>query len=520
MKMLNTYLPPLLLLFLIPMTARATTTTDGKSFFSPQPISTMLAPQTAMFEEFARRHSDGDDRFFLSATPFYTRSNAGKNLRRLFFPGSKDELVIAGSQVPAGTDYDVSGTWLQIMGNNVDIIANDQTGIFYNNFQSKISINPFYENLGANFNFYKKLSKYFFITGEVAIVQSKIFHCFGEYNIQNQTTRQITQELIYQDATPSNIRQEPQSRLYSLNATEAFTNPFWQYGKLSTTPLTKEGVSDLALKAGLQFEQGSVFMKMIIPTSQKPTAIYMFEPLTGNGSHIGLGFGGALTVAQEYGDILLSIYNRADYVYLFSNTQLRTFDLTNGSWSRYLLMRELGNVNSDPGVNYLTLSTQVTPGNTLNWQTNIGLQFNKIGLNFGYDFSFANEEHLKLNDNNSTKQFNIASEQLDKGSLQGVINTFINSATISSPAGILLPRVIATRIIAQADATELTGENINLQSAQQPAKLVSQLNVSIEIEKIWKNLPTTVKAGGSYNIDHNKTSLEGWAIWLQVALKV
>lgn len=567
--------PVLLFLVLacVPTIASAITTQNGKSFFSPQPVSAMLAPQTGMFEDFCRgsrrcfrlrsasydgqdasphherddekmdqenplalrseasrrvsEREKNDDGFFFAATPFFSRSNAGKSLRRYFFPEGKDELVINGSDVAEIPD--ISGTWLQIMGQDPAVGG---VGLLFNDFHSKISVNPVYENLGSNFNFYKSFGEHFFVAAELAVLQSKVTHGFAEFDVRNQTDRETTDRINFGGGAGARVRREPESRLYSLNATEAFTNPFWNYGKLATNSIKKEGINDLACKIGLQFKLGSLFVKAVLPTSQKPTAVYMFEPLTGNGSHFGLGFGGTLALEKELTDVTLHLRNGAEYVYLFENTQRRTFDLTNGAWSRYLLMRELNHSNSSPGVNYLTLSSKVTPGHTVNWQTQVGVQLKKLTLNLGYDFYFAQEESVRLSDGNFATQFNVADEQItNQATIAGVANqnipiniNFIPSATIRDHAGnsafAVNAVVIPTARIDAAVAGAMSASNIQIQTAQQPAKLVSQLGISASFEDVRCGLPLMLSTGYSYNFDHNKTALEGWHMWLQVGLKI
>lgn len=517
-----------LLLLALPLAGHAITTETGKSFFSPQPISTTLAPQTSMFEEFARKNG-GDERFFFSATPFYSKSQAAQNLRRYFLPEGKDELVIAGSDVPAGTNYDVSGTWLKIMGS--DRPAALGLGLLFNNFQSKITVNPVYENLGVNLNFYKNIGTRLFVAAECAVLQSKVTHGFAEYDVHNETTRAVTARLNYIGTNENRV--EPESMIYSLNATEAFTNPLWQYGKLAVNPLKQNGISDLGVKAGLRLDLGSLFVKIILPTSQKPTAQYMFEPLTGNGSHLGLGLGGLLELEKELSHATVKFFNMAEYVYLVENTQLRTFDLNNnGPWSRYLIMRKLRHKNSTPGVNYLTLNTHVTPGHTFNWQSRLGLKVHKISLNAGYNFSFVDQEALSLSGNNFATQFNIADEQLtDEANIAGEAGqdivtppSFLPEATIHDAAGnsanATNNAVIPEARIDSNAAGFINASNINIQSAQQAAKLISQLSLAVGFEEIADGYPLAINVGYSYNFDHNKTALAGWSMWLQVGLKV
>jgi hypothetical protein len=534
----------LLLILFTSTTGQCQVTTDnGKSYFAPQPIGVMLAPQTSQFEQFCRENKD-EQRFFIAATPFFSRSNAGKELRRMFLPDGKDELVIAGSEAANAADADVSGTWLKIMGND-PVSADNKVGLLYNNFQSKISVDPLYEQMGTQFNFYTPIAERFFISVDGAFVQSKVMHKLTEVDVQNMTDRVTTNKFLFianNTAIDQTIeRREPVSSLYSLNATEAFSNQNLLYGKLSTTPLKTEGLSDVNLKAGINFEHGSLFARMQLPTSKKSTAQYMFEPMTGSGSHWGFGLGGNLKLEAGLPSLgaTLQLHNSVDYLYMLENTQRRTFDLAdNGSWSRYLLMRDIGGTNSTPGVNYLTLPATVTPGHTVNWQTRAGLKINKAIINLGYSFYFAEQEKIRVADNAISNKFNIASEQLvDLGAAvvgdNFVLNDrFFPTATIDKKAGNLVRAVNPTPgtdrspLVDATDGEVLTSDraisvkNLNLQSATQPAKLVSQVSLSVGTEQAWQGMPVSLTAGYSYNLDHNKTALGGWQMWLQCGLAI
>jgi hypothetical protein len=504
------------LLLLLPLSAHADV---SKSFFSPQPISTTLAPQTAMFEEFARRADERPELFFFAVTPFFTRSQSGQSLRRSFLPGGKDEVVIKGSEAPG--DADISGTWLQIMGRNGGGLLH---GLMYNDFQSKLSIDPMYENLGVNLNFYKNLTDRIFLTGEVAFVQNKVTHGLRETEVMNETTRQATRQFLLNAHAGALIRAEPVSLQYSLNGVEALSNPLLRYGKLSVDPLKKEGLSDAAFKIGFDVSPGVVFAKIVIPTSQKPTAAYMFEPMTGNGGHLALGVGGSVLLKTAVARTAVEFSGAAEYLYLCENSQRRTFDLINGSWSRYLLMRDVGGLNTVPGVNYLTLQTNVTPGHTLSWNTRASIMFKKIGLHLGYNFYFAQAESLNLSPDNFKQPFNIASAQLINGAVGGfavgISDSFLPDATIQNDAGSEAGIALADPGVLAANVSPMSGERILLQSAAQQAKLVSQVGISCGGDHVVGGVPLTCKIGYSYTFDHNKTALAGWAAWAQMGFKV
>lgn len=123
---------------------------------------------------------------------------------------------------------------------------------------------------------------------------------------------------------------------------KALDQKSWKHGKISKYPLEKYGAADLNIILGYNYHtaphaQLSSYFGLIVPTGNKPSAKYMFEPVIGNGHHLGV------VTANSIG---FSLYNRFGWEvkfrsemvasYLFNNYQNRSFDLIGKPWGRYL----------------------------------------------------------------------------------------------------------------------------------------------------------------------------------------
>ncbi|MCX5922811.1 MAG: hypothetical protein NTX86_05810 [Candidatus Dependentiae bacterium] len=200
------------------------------------------------------------------------------------------------------------------------------------------------------------------------------------------------------------------------NMTEAFRQDAWCFGKIDDCKnMTKTALADIEAKLGIEWMYNDTckigsYAGLIIPTGNKAKAIYVFEPIVGNGKHWGLMWGN---------DTMFEFWNNCDETlhayfalatnaqYLFRNHQVRSFDLKNKPWSRYqetylsfdqaqeanvLCNRSTTNATSGPllatpGINIFTQEVKVTPGYSFNITTALVVRRDcgfegELGFNF------------------------------------------------------------------------------------------------------------------------------------------
>ncbi len=140
-------------------------------------------------------------------------------------------------------------------------------------------------------------------------------------------------------------------------AISALNSRDMQYGRVSYHRRSKSGLDDTTIKVGMQLhecEKGhlGVYADVLLPTSPKPKARHLFEPVIGNGGHFGLGLGLNFdALLYNTGKEKWSVQSDLKVRYLLPSTEKRSFDLKNGPWSRYLLVAH----EDDPNVFALTI---------------------------------------------------------------------------------------------------------------------------------------------------------------------
>ena len=185
-----------------------------------------------------------------------------------------------------------------------------------------------------------------------------------------------------------------------------------QYGRIDGKQSTGAKFGDIDFAFGYNFLASErshlgVAVRFTAPTGNKPTGVYVLEPVWGNGGHWGLGgelFGHA--TLWEGDNSSLQLWGDFQAQHLFKAKQMRSYDLTaNGVGSKYILIADCGTTG---GTTYLqdTLIQQLVNASTLATNSTVGavvdmalmLQYNCNNWQFdlGYNFAGKSKETLVL----------------------------------------------------------------------------------------------------------------------------
>lgn len=446
------------------------------------------------------------------ATPFFIQSMNGDDLRHYFFPDGKDALIIKGSQL--GGDYDISGTWLKIVGANTD----PTKALFINSFQSTLQVNPTYKYFGFNLHAHKKIQK-LWIDMQLPVAKATVNHGLSEYGISGNKSSldMLTTYLGVNTGSPNHDknRVEATNILFSTNASEAFGNASWKYHKLSSSTLTAYGLGDTSIKIGYDLaDYCKVFGKCVLPTSQSAANAFMFEPILGNNGHYGLGIGAQFN-KESYINAVDGRFNLAgesDLVYLFDNNQMRTFDINAyGPFSRFLLFKKYQGAGFDPsypGVNTLTKNTTVSPLGEFN--THLHLLITRKNMEFGLDYScqLTPSESLTIDDSFD--------------------DTFAVSNTLGENANSHFVYFFDDPTIAKHGNTNpvttpkknITLDDLNTDCAARPATASSLITLSAGMKNKWEQDEFSIKIIGGVVINHTSSALNTWLIALQCGVRI
>lgn len=185
-------------------------------------------------------------------------------------------------------------------------------------------------------------------------------------------------------------------------------------GKMVSGARYATGVADLSLQAGYHLlrTQDSVFdvyLQGIVPTGNRSTGEYLWEPIVGNNGHFGLGIGcdGDLTMWHEADKGRLSLQGGLLYRYLFQSSERRMPGIVTRTeptfkYNQYVLTGEPGGTVLMPAANNLVQDFDVRPGSQLELLS--GLSFHSVGgvtVNVGYNLNWRETESVYRKSNNT-----------------------------------------------------------------------------------------------------------------------
>jgi len=334
----------------------------------------------------------------MQAVLFGSDSVNQRDIARYFFPFRKSVLIVderVGLSAPPQP--------MDLRASHFNIFTND------GDFRSKISIRPEQSVIGVGF----QGKKSFWVNED----SGRAFYGSLSFAVERvKNNLHFFEEVISTGRGPLLTADDH----VMANMTEAFMQSEWKFGKIDRQARIRTGVADMELKIGYEWLEQSPYhlesyLGALIPTNRKPNAEYMFDPVVGQGRHVGVIFGNHVGVEiwkDEAKDRDLRIEYSGNTQYLFRNTQCRTVDLVGRPWSRYIEMYSseeqatmasnlpsANNLNDNfatPGINILTLPLKVRPGFSHNMNTAAILRMNNWILEGGYNLYCRQSECVKL----------------------------------------------------------------------------------------------------------------------------
>ncbi len=460
----------------------------SRSFFSIRPYTTPISSKT---------DNNNDKKSGFEATVFGGVSTNSTDLAKYFFFGGKTTLTV-NDALPAGV---IAAELSQnIISWNFNVgTAGPGT------FQSTLSIKPQHTFAGATFSYKKYLKNDYWIKIELPLLTVKNNLNFKE-NILNANGGAFTGALGMAN-TP-----------WVGTMKEAFKQPAMQYGKINGAQ-RKSGAGDLTFKLGYDsphFNKDGIslttYVGLVLPTSNKAKAVYVFEPILGNGSHAALQLG-------SHGQVELSNYKNGvlwmswsmQAEYLFQNAQKRSFDLKrNGPWSRYLSLsanetqRQIGNwASRDFGINLLTLDAKVTPGYQSTLTTALSYKGKRWNATLGYATHIRHKETIMLK--RPWKEGPMVTANAT--AIPDNINPFHGIGTELDGVESNADDDAAASLIKQID--------IDLNSAAHPGNISHTLSLSCSGDCTSKK-PSIFEAGASYEFGKSNTVLHRFGAWATI----
>lgn len=323
------------------------------------------------------------------------------------------------------------------------------------------------------------------------------------------------------------------------NMTEAFEQPEWRFGKIDTEGCcpsqSKTGVADIEAKIGYEWLEHDPchlesYLGVKIPTGNKPTGEYMFEPIVGNGRHWGMMWGNAVGV-QIWSDEAKARSLRVEYnghtQYLFRNTQCRSVDLVNKPWSRYIeVYKDLDQAitasnfassnaslaanYATPGINVLTIPLHVRPGFSHNTNGALVFKTGKFQVEGGYNLYCRQSECIKLPcpwvEGPAIKHRLGAGQTNPVRDITG--NFRLEQIDPTVAANFMQLGDYKFNLIKETD--------LDLISASNPTIITHTLYATLGWNWDDRNYPLFINGGGSYEFSNStNAAVERWLAWIK-----
>jgi hypothetical protein len=432
------------------------------------------------------------------------------DIAKYLLPFGKSELLVReGYQDTTNANVDVPGNQ-DIVAENFNIVTNQ------GNFCSRLAFKPRQSFVGVGLSGYCQLSNKIWLSFEAPVIHVK-------------NTLDMVETVTYAGGgavvkTGAAATQGFNGTAFVANMTQAFKNPNMLYGKIDGSQ-SKTRLAYINLKLGYTYlheEDRSLQMYggFLLPTGNKPKAIYLFEPLVGNNKHFGLILGTFFTRRYEMKRFAINISADSDTEFLFANTQTRSFDLAGKPWSRYMgvyannTQRLLDTVNGTGnsqmrfqtwGVNLFTQEVKVNPHFSTNLILNASFELPKnMAFDLGFKCFWQQDEHVTLK--NPWTQTPIIGELSD---------AFTNNPGECTPARGINNMFATVASTATTTAVYITEDQLDLTSATQPFR--SDYTVYAATHKFceFKNFTSCrVQLGTSYTFGSNNATANRWQVWL------
>ncbi|HSC24624.1 MAG TPA: hypothetical protein VLB80_00200 [Candidatus Babeliales bacterium] len=455
---------------------------------------------------------------------FGSRTTNGDDLARYFFPDAQESLIAAED----GPAADAPGFAVK-----KNLLAQDFNVFTVNgNFESTITIEPQQSVIGFGMHYRQSFWKnHDSGRGFWLSVSAPIQHVKNDMNFF---------EKVINDGGGAN---EAANDVVVANMTEAFTQTAWEFGKISACSMKKTGLGDIEFKVGyewLQHEPAHMesYLGLVIPTGNRNEGEFVFEPIVGRGKYFGVMFGSCLGLEiwnNEAGDknIRYELANHTEL--LFRKEQVRSFDLKNRPWSRYLpvyaTQEEATQAdalkgtnplfamnNSTPGINVFTQEVKVTPGLTHDINTAFIFSCGKFQGEVGYNFLAKRAEKVELDcpwqPVAALKHFNGNGTTNPIRTING--SPFYEQVVSSLQVGAAPTVTLIPVPVDNFETVVIQATDIDLNSAATPAILTNTLYGTLGFHLQEREYPLFGNFGASYTFSKNNDAApRRWILWVK-----
>jgi hypothetical protein len=490
---------------------------QGQTFFSPRSQGTDAARDIVGWHEAINPVGKQGWYHAGAITPVYERSFRLYQIAEYFF-GTR-VLGISGSEVATRKDTDLLADYFGLSPK----------------FQSVVTIQPQMQNYIADIAWYSG-SDHFFASIHAPITWTKAVVDLEENVFDRGCSTPF----------PANYMDfQPVVAPYTCFSTAVKgTQSYGQVERLRSgkigSPAAKWGCADVHINIGchaIKNERGrfGIMARIVVPTGNRPTSTFLFEPIVGNGRHAELGFGitGASLLWEQDGEQRLDALIDANVMHFFKTHQKRSFDLVGtgtwqrvGNWgSRYILAKKFNDDGNYSGItlpliNVTTVPVDIRITIQVDMVLMLAYTYKDLGIDLGYDGWIRSKEHLSC-PRFPEKTYALKGIQNVTGFGQ-LINTTQSKATING--NLLSDQAL---VVDMPSPVFIRQQDLNVYSAEAP--LAYSHKIFWHIYKKWyEDCPVQTNLGiGAFVefegqvpncVQSNRSSLSQWGIWIKAGV--
>ena len=328
----------------------------------------------------------------------------------------------------------------------------------------------------------------------------------------------------------------PNSSPEVLNALNGSTSSYnIAFAKIINCNQDKTGVGTIEIKLGGTFLDRDGFLMdyytgVGLPAESKPCPNFLFAPSLGNNEHLVVINGGHLKIpifcCEDFG---VRLFFEAENRYYIHNYQFRTFDLNNcvqqsvtpatpvceafsrygRPFSRYLPVRQNGQLATIPAANVLTFCVRVDPRSFVTLATGFEFASDRFVCEIAYLLWGHDQEQIGYHDDFAKT---CCAKTPPAYLLYGIADTTAASTKTASLS------TISTLATADATFTPIQTTDIDRRSAGAGGALVQGLHVGFYGRNLMRNHNAFVGIGAFIEVPDNNAAFENWGIWGKIGM--
>jgi len=507
----------------------------NKTFLMPRPVGVNLPMEQTTFYELYKHKAPRNKGagINLQVAGFYQESTNGCELGKYFLVGEKSTIKLQAQEtvdtktgLGINTISTIADVDIGYLIHDFDLSVAEAEGLNIKN--TTLSLDPQQKSYGVRLDYHQDLSA--IIKGLYLSAHLPIVHVENKLGFRVSSLDKAAQQ-TFVDFFNGTFTQTDASDLQV-----ALTNAKMDCKKRSTS-----GVADLDLSLGYNFFDkecyaASLAFAVTIPTGNRPTSQWVFEPIRGNGHHIGLG-GDFYSFWRLWGDLKhnLKLTIDAKYRYLLEETQCRTLgikgktpdcsgcNLLGRPFGQYYLLGKQGQNALIPAANILTQSVDVTPRNQFDGIG--GFTYNCHGFSFdvGYNLYYRDAEKIELQEEDKCKTSSSCDTDcppcvtcpnvpLTPNTYAIAARSFDTTVPFDIKNGAHLDGGLA-------GATIIGPDTIDFDAASTPQQLTHSIYGGLGFQTSGSTC-FMFGVGGKYEWPSTNSALEQWGVWGKVGLKI